>query len=93
MLTCMIWASITAHLIDRRPGQALIWALIGAAFAIGGVIHVGEMTSAGIVQAIGPQEGVWPGWPWAVGYLLVAAFLGVLALAGGRRSDVAPPAG
>jgi AGZA family xanthine/uracil permease-like MFS transporter len=93
MLTCMIWSSITAHLIDHRPGAALVWALLGAAFAIGGFIHAGQMTSAGIVQTIGPRAGAWPGWPWAAGYLLVAAFLGILALSARRESDVAPPAG
>jgi AGZA family xanthine/uracil permease-like MFS transporter len=71
LLTSMIWSALTTRLIEQRPRQAACWALIGAGCAGIGFIHSGTLTSSGISQHIADGSG----WPWAVGYLLVAAFL------------------
>jgi AGZA family xanthine/uracil permease-like MFS transporter len=70
MLTCLIWAGASAHLIDRRFGAASALMLLGAVLSFFGLIHVGELTAAGAVYHIGWARGV----PWAIGYLLCAAF-------------------
>ncbi len=74
MLTSTIWAAASALLIDRRFLQAAAWALVGAALAFFGFIHAGELGPSGGEYRIGFGTG----WQWAVGYLLCAAFFGVM---------------
>lgn len=70
MLTCMIWAAMSAHLIDRDFVRAAAWAGIGAVLAFFGFVHAGDVTPAGGVYEIAFGSGV----PWAVGYALCALF-------------------
>jgi AGZA family xanthine/uracil permease-like MFS transporter len=70
MLTCLVWAAASACLIDRRFGAAARFMLIGAALSFFGFIHAGSLSPAGGIYVIGWASG----WPWAVGYLLSAAF-------------------
>jgi AGZA family xanthine/uracil permease-like MFS transporter len=70
MLTCLVWSAASACLIDRRFGAATRFMLIGAALAFFGFIHVGKLSAAGGIYDIGWAKG----WPWAIGYLLSAAF-------------------
>lgn len=76
LLSAMIWAAMTAELIDRRPLRAATWGLIGAVCAFFGLIHTGTMTPSGVVQTIAPMAG----WRWAIGYAAVALFFLVLHL-------------
>jgi AGZA family xanthine/uracil permease-like MFS transporter len=70
MLTCLVWAAASACLIDRRFGAAARFMLIGAALSFFGFIHAGSLSPAGGIYVIGWASG----WPWAVGYVLSAAF-------------------
>ncbi len=71
ILTCMIWAAISTHLLDKKYRQASIWAAAGAVIAFFGFIHAGKLTAAGVLYDIGWGTGR----DWAIGYLLVAVFL------------------
>ncbi len=75
MLTCMIWAAMSAHLIDREFVRAAAWAGIGAVLAFFGFIHAGDVTPAGGVYEIGFGSGM----PWAIGYALCGLFFLVAA--------------
>jgi AGZA family xanthine/uracil permease-like MFS transporter len=75
MLTCMIWAAMSAHLIDRDFRRAATWAAIGAALSFFGFVHAGSVTPAGGVYEIGFASGL----PWAVGYALCGVFFLVAA--------------
>jgi len=70
MLTCMIWAAMSAHLIDREFGRAAVWAAIAAVLAFFGFTHAGGITPAGGVYEIGWASG----WSWAIGYALCGGF-------------------
>lgn len=83
MLTCMIWAAMSAHLIDRQFGHAATWAAIGAGLAFFGFIHAGGVTPAGGVYDI----GIATGWPWAIGYTLCAVFFAIASTFKTRNHD------
>jgi AGZA family xanthine/uracil permease-like MFS transporter len=70
MLTCLVWAAASAHLIDRHFPRAAIWMVAGGVLAFFGFIHAGRLTPAGAVYDIGFATG----WRWSVGYALCAAF-------------------
>jgi AGZA family xanthine/uracil permease-like MFS transporter len=70
MVTSMVWAALSAALIDGHFARAATWALIGAVAAFFGFVHAGTITPAGGVYEI----GVGTGWRWATGYLLCALF-------------------
>jgi AGZA family xanthine/uracil permease-like MFS transporter len=44
IFTCMIWAAMSAMLIDRRLRAAAVWAIIGAACAALGLTHAYQLT-------------------------------------------------
>ncbi len=75
MLVCMVWAAVSAHLIDRDFSKAALWALIGAVLAFFGFIHAGYLTPAGAMYDIAFASG----WQWAVGYALCGLFFLVMA--------------
>jgi AGZA family xanthine/uracil permease-like MFS transporter len=70
MLVCLVWAAVSAELIDRRFDRAALWALAGAACAFLGFVHTGAITDKGAV----PDIGFGSGWRWAIGYIACAAF-------------------
>ena len=70
MLSSMVWAAISTHLIDRRFASAALWAIIGAVLACCGFMHTGKLGPTGAIMEI----GWFPGWRWAVGYGLCAIF-------------------
>ena len=70
LLSAMIWAAISVHLIDKAFDKATVWALIGAGCAFFGFIHAGTLTSSGATYDLGWATG----WRWALGYLLCAGF-------------------
>jgi AGZA family xanthine/uracil permease-like MFS transporter len=74
MLACLVWAAVSAHLIDRRFAAAATWAVAGAALAFFGFMHAGTLTPAGGVYDIGWATG----WRWAIGYLMCATFFAAM---------------
>jgi AGZA family xanthine/uracil permease-like MFS transporter len=70
MVTSMVWAAISAHLIERQFNRAANWACVGAVAAFFGFVHAGSVTPAGGAYDIGFATG----WRWAVGYLMCAVF-------------------
>ncbi len=81
ILSCTIWAAASVHLIDKKFPQAAIWVLIGAVLAFFGFIHAGTLTPAGGTYDLGWATG----WRWATGYVLCAAFFGLMWLWSRRR--------
>lgn len=84
MLTCMIWAATSVHLIERRFRHAALWTGLGALFSFFGFMHAGHMTPSGAAYDI----GLGTGWRWALGYAVTAAFflvVGLSAASGGER--------
>ena len=86
LLTSMLWAAISAQLIERRYRLAAIWALIGGIAAFFGFIHAGSLGPAGGIYDI----GLGTGWRWSVGYLLCAAFFAIMALWARRTGQDTP---
>jgi len=84
MVTCMIWAAISAHLIDRRFTPAAAWAGVGALAAFFGFVHAGSLTPAGGLYDIGFASG----WRWTVGYGACALFFLIA-----RRWEAGPAEG
>jgi AGZA family xanthine/uracil permease-like MFS transporter len=76
MLTCLVWSAASALLIDRKLMAAARFMLVGAALAFFGFIHAGSLSPAGGVYVIGVASGT----PWAIGYVLCAAFFALTAL-------------
>ena len=83
MVTCMVWSSISASLIDGAFRRAATWALIGATAAFFGFVHAGTITPAGGLYAIGFGSG----WRWTIGYLLCAIFFRLMARPSAARRD------
>ncbi len=76
ILVCMIWAAISAYLVDRKFTRAALWAAVGAVAAFFGFIHAGHLTPAGGIYDIGWATG----WKWSVGYLLCGGFFVLMHL-------------
>lgn len=70
MLSCLVWAGASAHLIDRRFGSAARLMLVGAALSFFGFIHAGKITGAGAQYDIGWGSGA----SWSLGYAACATF-------------------
>jgi AGZA family xanthine/uracil permease-like MFS transporter len=70
MLSCLVWSAASACLIDRKFGAATRFMLVGAALSFFGFIHAGTLSPAGAIYDVRWASG----WPWAIGYLLSAAF-------------------
>lgn len=69
VLTCMILAAVGVFLIERRFLTAAAWMAVSAALALVGILHGYTVTASAVVPAVG-----WAiGWPFSVGYLLLAA--------------------
>jgi len=68
MLTCVVWAAASAHLIDRKFNPAAVFMLVGAVLSFFGFMHAGKLTAAGAVYDIGFGTGA----RWAVGYAACA---------------------
>jgi AGZA family xanthine/uracil permease-like MFS transporter len=69
IFTSMILAAATAEVIDRRFARAGGWMLVGAAASATGLAHSYQYTPGDTAILLAPA------WPFAVGYLAVAALL------------------
>lgn len=74
MLTCVVWASTSAELIDRRFARAAVWMLVGGALSFFGFVHAGSVGPSGGELDIGFGTGL----RWALGYAMAATFLGAM---------------
>jgi len=83
LLSAMIWAAISVHLIDKAFKSAIIWALIGAVCAFFGFIHAGSLTPSGAVYDLGWATG----WRWALGYVLCAGFFAFMLWWSGKTNQ------
>jgi AGZA family xanthine/uracil permease-like MFS transporter len=71
LLSCMVWAAMSTHLLEKRFRPAAGWAALGAVASFFGFIHAGRLTASGALYNIGWATG----WRWALGYSLIALFL------------------
>jgi AGZA family xanthine/uracil permease-like MFS transporter len=73
IFTAMILAALSVATIERRFGQAALWAAIGALLSCTGLVHGYAYTAGDTVLRVGL---VWP-WdnPWAAGYSIMACVL------------------
>lgn len=76
MLSCLVWAGASAHLIDRNFGSATRFMLAGAVLAFFGFIHAGKLTGAGAQYHIAWGSGA----QWALGYAACAVFFALTGL-------------
>ncbi|HTN50929.1 MAG TPA: hypothetical protein VML50_00895 [Anaeromyxobacter sp.] len=67
IFTSMILAAATVAVIERRFLRAGLWMLLAAALAAAGLVHGFTYTPGDTALRLGPA------WPWAAGYLAVAA--------------------
>ncbi len=100
LLTSLLWASALAMMIDGRTRMAAVFMLVAAAMAFCGMIHsplpdeqvglpwdVLAKMPEGMREAVACQTP----WHWTAAYLLSAALLGVLGLAGKGRVSAEQP--
>ncbi|MSP56576.1 MAG: NCS2 family permease [Myxococcales bacterium] len=71
IFTAMVLGSITVSLIDRAFHHAAVWALLGAALSLTGLMHGYAWTPSDTVVALTP------GWSWAAGYGVMALVFGL----------------
>jgi len=67
ILSAMVLAAATTHVIDRRFGRAAAWCVIGALLSAVGLMHSYRWTAADTAVSLAPA------WPWAIGYLAMGA--------------------
>ncbi len=67
IFTSMILAAATVAVIERRFVRAGLWMLLAAALAAAGLVHGYGYTPGDTALRLAPA------WPWAAGYLAVAA--------------------
>jgi len=84
MITCVIWAAASTHLIEKELGTASVWMVIGALFAFFGFIHAGHVSPSGGIYDIGWATGA----RWSIGYGLCAVFFGLMSIYAKSRSPV-----
>jgi AGZA family xanthine/uracil permease-like MFS transporter len=67
IFTSMILAASVVEVIERRFARAGAWMLLGAAASLAGLVHSFRYTPGDTTLLLAPA------WPWAAGYLAVAA--------------------
>ncbi|MBU1222200.1 NCS2 family permease [Myxococcota bacterium] len=74
MFTCIIWASMSVYLIERKFLHAAFWALAGSLLAYFGFIHAGKASPSGGIYTIYPGAGM----KWALSYIMIFVFFVLL---------------
>jgi len=80
MFTSMIWAAISAHIIDRHFHKAGIWAFIAVVLSCFGLIHAYQLTASGTAYHFGFLVSP----AITFGYCLLAVYLFFIAFAEGK---------
>jgi AGZA family xanthine/uracil permease-like MFS transporter len=70
----MVLAAATVEVIERRFARAAIWMAIAALLSAAGLAHAYRYTPGDTAILLAPA------WPWALGYLAVAALFLVAPL-------------
>jgi AGZA family xanthine/uracil permease-like MFS transporter len=86
VFTTIIWASMLYYIIDRRFYFAAAWSAFASVLSLVGLIHSWKFTPGGTAMNMPFLEwlsgrppavtwdGLFPGWPYASAYLLLACF-------------------
>jgi adenine/guanine/hypoxanthine permease len=69
IFTSMVLAAATVAIIERRFERAALWMLVGAALSAVGLAHAFQYTPGDTAIRLAPA------WPWAAGYVAIAAVL------------------
>jgi hypothetical protein len=81
------WSKGSFYIVDRRFSLAAAWSGVAAALSLLGLIHSWKFSSADTVMNMPLLDwfagqpvamtwpGLFPGWPYAVAYGLIACFL------------------
>lgn len=87
LLVSFVWVAMLVMVIDRHWTMASVWSLIGALFALFGIIHVPEAGFENFTSAVWEQcesyESCWEHgeqWMFFVAYLMLAVTFGVIHL-------------
>jgi AGZA family xanthine/uracil permease-like MFS transporter len=88
LLSSMVWAAITAEIIEQRHDRAALWAAAGAGLSAIGLMHSYSLTGVDSIQKLAFVGGLSAGGEWAIAYALLAALL-----FGSRWLRHAPPPG
>ena len=100
LLVSFVWVAMLVMAIDRHWSLAAVWAMIGAAFALVGLIHVPEAGfdtfSEPVWEQCASTDDCWEygeQWMFFVAYLMLAATFGLIGLARkyGGDSTLLPP--
>jgi AGZA family xanthine/uracil permease-like MFS transporter len=100
VFTATIWAAMLFYLVERRFSLAAIWSGVAAGLSLLGLIHSWKFSSADTVLNMPlldwfsgqPMTLTWPGlfpaWPYAAAYALIAGFLLMAQRWGVRETGV-----
>jgi hypothetical protein len=101
LLVSFVWVSMLVMVIDRQWKKAAIWALIGAGFAMFGIIHVPEAGFESFSDPVWEQCVAYPGdcweyaeqWMFMTSYLMLAATFGAIDVfrSSGLDKSLLPP--
>ncbi len=87
VFTATIWAAMLFYIVDRRFTLAAVWSAVAALLSLLGLIHSWKFSSSDTVMNmplldwLGSQPvtltwpGLFPGWPFAAAYGIIACFL------------------
>ena len=101
VFTATIWAAMLYYVVERRFPLAAAWSILAALLSLLGLIHTWKFAFADTVmnmplldwlvgQPVTPTwPGLFPGWPYAAAYALIAGFLLVVEKWGVRESTAA----
>lgn len=100
LLVSFVWVAMLVMVIDRKWKLAALWAMIGSAFALFGIIHVPEAGFENFTDPVWEQcssyESCWEyaqQWMFFTAYLMLAATFVLIELAReyGGDSTLKPP--
>lgn len=94
LLVSFVWVAMLVMVIDRRWFMAGVWAVIGAAFALFGIIHVPEAGFDNFDQPVWEQcessDSCWEyaeQWMFFLSYIMLGVTFGLIGLARQYGSD------
>jgi AGZA family xanthine/uracil permease-like MFS transporter len=101
VFTATIWSAMLYYVVERRFAAAAAWSSIAALLSLVGLIHTWKFTSGDTVMSMplldwlvgqpvtATWPGLFPGWPYAVAYGLIATFLLAVEKWGVRENTTA----
>ena len=101
VFTATVWAAMLYYVVERRFVAAAGWSSVGAWLSLLGLIHTWKFTSSDTVMSMPLLDwlaglpvtptwpGLFPGWPYAAAYGIIACFLLVVEKWGVRETTIA----